>query len=69
MDATETSIDQAVVEQKHELYNPPLINATCVFSISIGYWFKEIKSSNRLQNYLNFFKLFGAENAFIVFCR
>ena len=37
MDATETSINQAVAEQKHELYDPPIIDATFVFSISIGY--------------------------------
>lgn len=37
MDATETSIDPVVAEQKHELYNPPLIDATVVFSISVGY--------------------------------
>ena len=35
--ATETSVDQAVEEQKHELYNPPMINASFVFSLSIGY--------------------------------
>ena len=37
MDATETSIDQAVVEKKHERYDPPLIDATFVFSISVGF--------------------------------
>jgi uncharacterized protein (TIGR02001 family) len=37
MDATETSIDQAVAEKKHELYDPPLIGATFVFSISAGF--------------------------------
>ena len=37
MDAAETSIDQAVSEKKHESYNPPLIDSTFVFSISIGY--------------------------------
>lgn len=37
MDATETSINQAVVEKKHELYDPTLINATIVFSISMGF--------------------------------
>ena len=35
--ATETSVDHAVEEQKHELYNPPMINASFVFSLSIGY--------------------------------
>jgi hypothetical protein len=37
MDATETSIDQAVVEKKHQLYDPPLIDSTFVFSISVGF--------------------------------
>jgi len=37
MDATETSIDQVVVEKKHHLYDPPLIDATFVFSISVGF--------------------------------
>jgi uncharacterized protein (TIGR02001 family) len=37
MDATETSINHAAAEQKHELYDPPLINATFVFSISAGF--------------------------------
>lgn len=37
MDATETSIDQAVAEKKHELYNPPLIDSTFVFSFSVGF--------------------------------
>jgi len=37
MDASETSIDQAVVEKKHELYDPPLIDSTFVFSISAGF--------------------------------
>ncbi len=35
--ATETSVDHAVEEQKHERYNPPMINASFVFSLSIGY--------------------------------
>jgi uncharacterized protein (TIGR02001 family) len=37
MDATETSINQAVAKQKHEFYDPPLIDATFVFSISVGF--------------------------------
>ncbi len=37
MDATETSIDHVVAEQKHELYDPPLIDATFVFTISAGF--------------------------------
>ena len=37
MDAAETSIDQAVVDTKHDFYNPPLIDATFVFSISAGF--------------------------------
>jgi uncharacterized protein (TIGR02001 family) len=37
MDATETSINQAVVEKKHKLYDPPLIDSTFVFSISVGF--------------------------------
>ena len=37
MDATETSIDQSVAEIKHELYDPPLIGPTFLFSVSVGY--------------------------------
>jgi len=37
MDAAETSIDQVVAEKKHELYDPPVIDSTFIFSVSIGY--------------------------------
>jgi uncharacterized protein (TIGR02001 family) len=36
-DATETSIDHAAAEKMHEQYDPPLLNATVVFSISMGF--------------------------------
>ena len=37
IDATETSIGGVVVEKMHDRYNPPLLNATVVFSISMGF--------------------------------
>ncbi|MGZ8151843.1 MAG: TorF family putative porin [Methylococcaceae bacterium] len=37
MDATETSIDAVIVETKHEQFDPKLIGASAVFSISIGF--------------------------------
>jgi len=37
IDATETSIDQAVEAIKHESYDPPLIGPTFLFSVSVGY--------------------------------
>ncbi len=37
MDATETSIDQAVVENIHEQYDPAILNAAIVFAISMGF--------------------------------
>lgn len=37
MDATETGVNPLVAEKLHELYDPPLISATCVFSISMGF--------------------------------
>jgi hypothetical protein len=37
MDATETSIDHAVEKQKHEHYDPPLLDSSVVFSISMGF--------------------------------
>jgi len=37
MDATETSINEVVAEKKHELYDPPLIDSTFVFSVSMGF--------------------------------
>jgi hypothetical protein len=37
MDATETSIDRAVVGKMHEKYDPTLINTAIVFSISMGF--------------------------------
>ncbi len=37
MDATETSIEPVTAEKKHELYDPPLIDSTFVFSISVGF--------------------------------
>jgi uncharacterized protein (TIGR02001 family) len=37
MDATETSIDEVVAEKKHDLYDPPLIDSTFVFSVSMGF--------------------------------
>lgn len=36
-DATETNLNSAVAERMHERYNPPLISATCVFSVSMGF--------------------------------
>lgn len=37
MDATETAINPATENRLHERYDPPLINASCVFSISLGF--------------------------------
>lgn len=37
MDATEIAIDPGVMNKMHERYDPPLINAVCVFSISMGF--------------------------------
>lgn len=37
VDATETAINEAIVEELHDRYNPPLLNATVVFSISVGF--------------------------------
>jgi uncharacterized protein (TIGR02001 family) len=37
MDAAETNIDPILEEKMHGLYDPPVLNADCVFSISAGF--------------------------------
>lgn len=37
MDAAETNNDPLVAEEKHTLYDPALLDAACVFSISAGF--------------------------------
>ncbi|WP_394753984.1 TorF family putative porin [Crenothrix sp.] len=37
MDATETSVNYATEVQMHKLYNPPLLDSSVVFSISLGF--------------------------------
>lgn len=37
MQASEINVEPALEEQKHESYNPPLLDATVVFSISLGF--------------------------------